>query len=219
MKPNWFEIPPWAEDFARSILESLRVRDPYTANHCMRVGYYSKMLARAAGLSPFEQTVVEYSGIFHDVGKIGVPDEILNKPGRLSPEEDAIMQQHPLKSVQIISPLAHVPFFRSTLPGIRHHHERIDGHGYPDKVKGDLIPLTARIILVVDTYDAMTSNRIYRKGLPSETAYKELQTFAGRQFDDNLVKIFLDAHPTWGQDEEEETTSDKIVTNLFRKVA
>jgi HD-GYP domain-containing protein (c-di-GMP phosphodiesterase class II) len=203
---------------ARSLLESLRVRDPYTAGHCIRVGYYSKLLARSAGLNEYEQKVVEYSGIFHDVGKIGIPEHILNKPGKLTPEEELIMQEHPVKSVQIIRPLAHVPFFRATLPGIKHHHERIDGKGYPENLQGEIIPLVARIILIADTYDAMTSTRVYRKGLSDAIAYDELKKFAGQQFDETLVKVFLDSHPKWKM-KDEETDGDRLVSNLFRQAA
>ena len=203
---------------ARSLLESLRVRDPYTAGHCIRVGYYSKLLARAAGLNEYEQAVVEYSGIFHDLGKIGIAENILNKPGKLTPGEELVMQEHPIKSVQIIRPLAHIPFFRATLPGIKHHHERIDGKGYPENLQSDFIPLVARIILIADTYDAMTSTRVYRKGLKDEIAYDELNRFAGQQFDQALVKVFLEAHPKW-KVKDEETQEDRLVTNLFRQAA
>ncbi len=100
-------------------------------------------------------------------------------------------------SVEILRPLSQVQFYELTIPGVKHHHERFDGRGYPNGVSGEDIPLTSRIILVVDTYDAMTATRPYRKGLPSEVAYKELNDFAGRQFDPRLVKIFLDSHAMW----------------------
>lgn len=215
---SWNTVPVWAEDFARSILESLRIRDPYTAGHCIRVGFYSKLLAKAAGLHEYEQRLVEFSGIFHDIGKIGISETILQKPGRLTAEEEKIMQEHPLKSVQIIQPLAHIPFFRATLPGIRHHHERIDGLGYPDRLSADRIPLVARIILIADTYDAMTSDRVYRKGLTDQIAYDELIKFAGRQFDEQLVKVFLNAHPAWKIEHEKEI-ENRTVANLFREAA
>lgn len=212
------EIPAWAEDLGRALLESLRVNDPYTHGHCIRVGYYSKLLAKAAGLNEFEQKIVEYSGIFHDVGKIGIPQSILNKPAKLTSEEELIMQEHPIKSVQIIRPLAHIPFFRSTLPGIKHHHERVDGTGYPNKMQGEFIPLTARIILIADTFDAMTSTRAYRKGLSPQIAYDELQKFSGMQFDPQLVRIFLEAHPKW-KVKEEETEHERLVASLFKQAA
>jgi HD-GYP domain-containing protein (c-di-GMP phosphodiesterase class II) len=213
----WDEIPDWAQTVAMALLQALKERDPYTYGHCRRVARNSRSLARAAGLNPFEQQVVEFSSMFHDLGKLGIPDSILLKPARLTPEEEEIMRAHPVKSVEIVQPLAHVPFFKATIPGIRHHHERIDGGGYPDGVKGDLIPLIARIILIADTFDAMTTTRPYRKGLPHEVAYKELKLFSGRQFDGQLVKIFTDAHPKWGQIEEEIT--EEFVASKFRRAA
>jgi HD-GYP domain-containing protein (c-di-GMP phosphodiesterase class II) len=200
------------------MLEALRARDPYTAGHCIRVGYYSKMLARAAGLSEFEQRVVEFSGIFHDVGKIGISHDILNKPGKLTPEEEKIMMEHPMMSIKIITPLSHIPFFRFTLPGIRHHHERVDGKGYPDNIRGDFIPLTARIILIADTFDAMTTTRAYRKGLQPTVAYEELTRFAGHQFDANLVKVFLESHPGWKKHDADHE-GERLVVDLFKKAA
>jgi HD-GYP domain-containing protein (c-di-GMP phosphodiesterase class II) len=148
---------------------------------------------------------------------MGIPDAILLKPGRLSSQEEAIMRAHPIKSAEIVQPLSQIPFFRSTLPGIRHHHERMDGEGYPDRIKGSAIPLTARIILIADTFDAMTTTRPYRKGLANEIAYKELRQFSGRQFDPQLVQVFLKAHPGWGQYEEEIT--EEFVTSHFKRAA
>jgi HD-GYP domain-containing protein (c-di-GMP phosphodiesterase class II) len=136
---------------------------------------------------------------------LGIPDSILLKPGRLTPEEAALMREHPVKSIEALAPLAHVNVFKATLPGIRSHHERMDGAGYPDGLVGEQIPLPARIILIADTFDAMTTTRAYRKGLPIDYAYKELETFSGRQFDPHLVKIFLSAHPTWESLEKEFT--------------
>ena len=157
------------------------------------------MLAQSAGLNEVEQKIAEFAGLFHDIGKIGIPDEILLKPAKLSDEEFNVMKTHPEKSVQILEPLAHVDFYRQLLPGVLHHHERYDGRGYPEKLKADDIPLAARIILVADTFDAMTADRIYRKGLSAEIAYQELVDFSGRQFDPQLVKIFIEAHPKWGR--------------------
>ncbi|MBI2712660.1 MAG: HD-GYP domain-containing protein [Bdellovibrio sp.] len=211
------EIPAWAEEVALTLLKALRERDPYTYGHCRRVARNARLLARAAGLSLREQIIIEYSSLFHDLGKIGIPDSILLKPGRLSPSEEAIMRTHPVKSAEIMDPLARVPFFRTLLPGIRHHHERMDGQGYPDHIQGDNIPLTARVILIADTYDAMTTNRPYRKGRAEEFAYKELKQFAGRQFDPHLVQIFLKSHPHWGQLEEEIT--EGFIASHFKRAA
>ncbi len=201
----WDNIPDWANQVAGALLQALKERDPYTYGHCLRVARNSRLLAEAAGLNEYEQRVVEYASLFHDLGKMGIPDSILLKPGRLTQDEEAIMRAHPEKSEKIISSLTHVPFFKAVAPGVRHHHERMDGAGYPDGVFGQKIPLSARIILIADTFDAMTTTRPYRKGLTKEVAYKELRLFSGRQFDTDLVKVFLKAHPTWGVFDEEIT--------------
>lgn len=209
-------LPHWGKATVEALMKSLRSRDPYTYGHCRRVSQNAKLLAQAAGLSETEQDIIEYSSLFHDLGKVGIPDTILHKESSLTDEEEQIMQSHPIKSVEIIQPLCHSPFFKSLTPGIRHHHEHIDGQGYPDGIEGEKIPLPARIILIVDTFDAMTSDRPYRKGLEFEIAYKELKQFAGRQFDAHFVKIFLQAHPFWKQGDE---VSEEYIPNPFRKAA
>lgn len=211
------EIPDWAQAVAHSLLQALKERDPYTYGHCRRVARNARLLAAAAGLSETDQKVIEYSSMFHDLGKLGIPDAVLLKPSRLTAEQEQLMRSHPLKSAEIVNPLSQIPFFKATLPGILHHHERIDGAGYPFGISGDQIPLTARIILIADTFDAMTTTRPYRKGLAFDIAYKELKTFAGRQFDAHLVKIFLDSHPKWGSLDEEIT--EEFVAAHFRRSA
>ncbi|MBY0470388.1 HD-GYP domain-containing protein [bacterium] len=211
------DIPDWAYAVAKALLATVRQRDPYTYGHCRRVGRHARLLAQAAGLPENEQRSVELASIFHDLGKIAIPDSILLKPGRLTEKEEALMREHPTKSVEIISPLASIPIFKSTIPGIQFHHERIDGAGYPSGIKGEQIPLHARIILIADTFDAMTTTRPYRKGLPHEIAYKELKQFSNRQFDAQLVKVFLQAHPGWGELEEEIT--EEFVRAHFPKAA
>ena len=207
---NWESIPEWSYTVANALLQAVKEKDVYTYGHCKRVAQYAKLLAEAAGFSEYEQKIIEFSSLFHDLGKIGIPDHILLKPDKLTEQEEAIMRSHPIKSAEIITPLAHIPFFRATLSGIRHHHERIDGDGYPDGIKGNHIPLSARLILVVDTFDAMTTSRPYRHGLPPEIAYKELKQFAGRQFDSQFVKIFLEAHPKWHLNIEEMTQEELV---------
>lgn len=202
---------------AQTLLAALRERDPYTYGHCRRVARLSRLLAKAAGLSEDQQRQVEYASMFHDLGKMGIPDRVLNKPGRLDAEEESIIRLHPTKSVEIIQPLCGDPFFNSLVPGIQYHHERIDGLGYPHGIKGDKIPLEARIILICDTFDAMTTTRPYRKGLPIEIAFKELRLFAHRQFDAHLVETFIRAFPTWGTVEEEIT--EEFVTARFKRSA
>jgi HD-GYP domain-containing protein (c-di-GMP phosphodiesterase class II) len=211
------KIPDWASLVAKTLMKALWERDPYTYGHCRRVARTARLLAQSAGLNEKDQKIIEFSSMFHDIGKMGIPDHILLKPGRLTREEMAIMMSHPVRSEEIIAPLVDVPFFKSMLPGIRHHHERIDGKGYPDGIVGEKIPLIARIILISDTYDAMTTTRPYRKGMEPDVAYKELQTFAGRQFDPKLVEIFLKAHPTWDAHEEEIT--EEFLSANYRRVA
>ena len=211
------DIPDWAMDVSTTLLQALKERDPYTYGHCRRVARNARLLARAAGLDEYQQRIIEFSSLFHDLGKIGIPDSILLKPGRLTESEEAIMRAHPVKSVEILKPLSQIQFFRSTLPGVRHHHERIDGAGYPDGIQGDNIPLTARILLIADTFDAMTTTRPYRKGLDFDFAYKELKQFSGRQFDPQLVQVFLKAHPKWGALETDIT--EEFVAAHYRRAA
>ncbi len=211
----WNNIPDWAEKVMLSLLAALKERDPYTYGHCRRVARNAALLAQAAGLNIYEQKVIEYSSIFHDLGKIAIPDSVLLKPGRLTAEEQAVIRLHPIKSAEILQPLSLIPFFRDVLPGVRHHHERLDGKGYPDRIAGDAIPLSARVILIADTFDAMTTTRPYRRGLPHDIAYKELKQFAGRQFDSLLVKTFCDAHRTWGE-YDEEITDEFVMANIKR---
>lgn len=174
-----------------ALMQCLEERDAYTYGHCVRVMEYALLIGRAAGLNERELQNLELSAIFHDMGKIGIPDCVLLKPGRLDSKEQATIRQHSIKGSYIISLIDE---FREIVPGVRHHHERIDGQGYPDRLSGNQIPLSSRIILVADTFDAMTSTRPYRKGLAIETAYAELERFSGAQFDGEFVKIFLREH-------------------------
>ncbi len=177
-----------SEQAARTILRALDVKDNYTFGHSMRVAYFSLVTGAEAKLSPDEMHDLELSAIFHDIGKIGTPDAVLNKPSRLSEEEFQIMKQHPEKSYEILQDF---PMFEKIAISARLHHERFDGKGYPLGLKGDEIPMAARIILIADTFDAMTSTRPYRKGLPYEVAYDELIQFSGTQFDPKLVNLFI----------------------------
>lgn len=211
MSNSWGDIPSWSYSAAQSLLEALKAVDPVTYHHCCRVGEMARKLAREAGLNPYEQKLAEFSGLFHDIGKMGISQDIIAKPGKLDPHEHMMMKNHSVMSEQIISPLGHHQFFMDLLPAIRGHHERIDGTGYPDKKNGDEIPLLARIILVVDTYDAMSQTRSYRKGLPDEVIYEELHKCSGTQLDPQLVKIFLQAHETWTGQESDQDTHHYII--------
>jgi putative nucleotidyltransferase with HDIG domain len=177
-----------SEQAARTILKALDAKDSYTFGHSMRVAYFSLVTGQEAGLSSEEMSVLEMSAIFHDIGKIGTPDAVLNKPSRLDEDEFQIMKQHPEKSFEI---LKEFPMFDKIAENARYHHERFDGKGYPIGLKGDEIPICARIILIADTFDAMTSTRSYRKGLSYEVAYEELLQFSGSQFDPKMVRYFI----------------------------
>ncbi len=177
-----------SEQAARTILKALDCKDSYTFGHSMRVAYFSLVTGREAGMSVDDLHELELSALFHDIGKIGTPDAVLNKPARLSEEEFLIMKQHPEKSYEI---LKEFPHFEKIAINAGSHHERYDGKGYPHGIKGEDIPVAGRIILIADTFDAMTSTRSYRKGLPYEVAFEELLQFAGSQFDPNMVKLFI----------------------------
>jgi HD-GYP domain-containing protein (c-di-GMP phosphodiesterase class II) len=133
---------------------------------------------------------IRIAGLLHDVGKIGVPDEILRKPGRLEPEEEEVMRQHPVIGALIVGA---VPGMEAVLSGVRYHHERFDGKGYPDALAGENIPILGRLMAVGDTYSAMTSDRPYRKALPAEVAMGEIRKNMGTQFDPVMAEAFLRA--------------------------
>lgn len=194
---KWGDIPEWAESAVGGLLQSLKSVDLATYAHCLRVGDYARCLAESAGLTEYQQQVAKYAGILHDIGKMGVPASITHKPDKLSDDEYVIMKSHPVLSCELIQPLTSHSFFQQILPAVRGHHERVDGKGYPDKKAGDEIPLLARIILLVDTLDAMGEDRSYRKGRPIEMIYDEVKKCAGTQFDSQLAKTFLDSHKYW----------------------
>ncbi len=174
-------------DLVRSLAKAVDARDPYTRLHSKRVSDLSKKLAKFMGLDDETVNRIEVAGILHDVGKIGIPDNILNKPGRLTNEEMITIKNHPVLSAQMIRSTS----LKELVPAVRAHHERWDGSGYPIGLKGEKIPLEARILALADSFDAMTSDRPYRKGLSLEDALKEVKSCAGTQFDPQLVEYFL----------------------------
>jgi putative two-component system response regulator len=157
-----------AEAVLFSLALSIEAKDPYTEGHCDRLSKYSVALAEKLGLSEDLRVALRRGGLIHDIGKLAVPESILLKPGPLTPEERKIMEQHTIAGERICAPLRS---FRYVLPIIRHHHERQDGSGYPDGLKGEQIPLTARILQITDIYDALITDRPYRKALPLEKAF------------------------------------------------
>ncbi|MFC1504775.1 GAF and HD-GYP domain-containing protein, partial [Spirochaetota bacterium] len=171
-----------------SFAAAIDAKDHYTHGHSERVTRYSLKIAGALDMSQEEIDKLELAALLHDIGKIGINTEVLNKPGRLSPDERAYIEKHPGIGYDIIR---HIKQFENIIAFVRHHHERYDGCGYPDRLKGQQIPLHARIIAIADTYDAMTSNRPYRKRMPKKLAMHEIRKNAGTQFDKKLTNIFL----------------------------
>ncbi len=169
--------------------ETIEQKDPYTKGHCNRVRTLSVALAKAMDMNEETLQIIEGGSLLHDIGKISIPEEILNKNGALTGEEYSMIKTHPEAGVRIIS---HIPSFKQYIPIIRSHHERIDGRGYPDNMQGEDIPLDVRIVSLADAFDAMTSSRAYRSALPTELAVEELKINAGTQFDANLVDIFIE---------------------------
>jgi HD-GYP domain-containing protein (c-di-GMP phosphodiesterase class II) len=173
--------------------EALAAHDRLTADHCRRVSEASYQLAIAGNLSKEQQLIAKYAGLMHDLGKLGIPENVLNKPAKLDPFESKRMMGHPGWGEHILKPFAHLPLIAAILPAVRSHHERFDGAGYPDGLSGENIPVIARVIAIVDTVDAMTQNRAYRKGLPLEVAYAEIARCSGTQFDPYWAMIYLES--------------------------
>jgi putative two-component system response regulator len=179
----------------KALASAVDAKDPYTARHSRRVTRLSLLLADAIQLSSEERYLLELSAWMHDVGKIGVPDSILTKPAPLSPEEFAVMKEHSAKGGEIVGEIEELGRVADV---IRHHHERMDGGGYPDGLRGSAIPLASRIILIADSFEAMVADRSYRRSLGREAAIRELQEHSGTQFDQSLTQAFigaLDTHP------------------------
>jgi HD-GYP domain-containing protein (c-di-GMP phosphodiesterase class II) len=171
----------------QGLAQAIDKMDRYTAGHSERVATYAMMLARKLHLPPDVIEVVRQSALMHDIGKLGCVLN-LNKPGKLTPEEYDVFQKHPGFGRDILEP---IKFLHPLIPGVHLHHERWDGRGYPLGLKAGNIPLIARIISVADTYDAMTSDRAYRKALPHEVAVTEVERCAGGQFDPEVANEFL----------------------------
>lgn len=173
-----------------SLVSAIEVMDSYTVGHGKRVSDYSRAIAREFGLSAREEEAVGTAALLHDVGKLGIPSELLRKPGPLLPEEEAVVRQHPANSARI---LESIQGFGDIVDMARWHHERFDGAGYPDGLAGDRIPTGAQIIQVADSFDAMTSDRSYRPALSREGALAELLAGSGTQFNPRVVRAALAA--------------------------
>ena len=173
----------------RSLAATIEARNPYTGGHVDRVRDYGVQLARRLKLSEEEVENFKCAAELHDLGKLSIPDSILLKPGPLAPPEWAEMRRHPERGEEMVQ---HIPFLKGALPIIRGHHERHDGNGYPDGLMAEATPLGARILAVVDAYDAMTTDRPYRLALTHQEALKRLREGAGSQWDPTLVGVFLE---------------------------
>ena len=175
------------------LANALEAKDVYTRGHSERVGASSRRLALALGVAPSDAEIIARAGLLHDIGKIGIPEAVLRKPGSLTAEEWTLMRRHPVIGAQIVAPFE---FFTAGATIIRHHHERVDGTGYPDGLAGDTIPLGARIVAVADVYDALTSDRPYRAALSRDDALGMLRAQAGHGLDAAIVGAFIRLDPS-----------------------
>ena len=173
-----------------SLMAALASRDVYTHQHCGRVVELSDRLGRAMGLMPHELDVLRLGAAFHDIGKIGIEDSILFKPGPLNAEERLIIERHPLIGAQILGEIQH-SLTPELTDCVRHHHERMDGKGYPDGLSGDEIPLSSRIIAVVDCYDALISRRSYRQSFSRDGALAVIKAECDTHLDPEVVDVFM----------------------------
>lgn len=182
-----------AESVLCALALSIEGKDPYTEGHCERLSHYSVQLGKRVGLPEEQLIALRRSGIVHDIGKVAVPDAILLKPGRLTSQEMEVIRQHPIVGERICAPLNS---FRGVLPIIRHHHEKLDGSGYPDGLKGGAIPLGARILTIVDVFDALTTERPYKSALSRDEALQVMEDEVNRGWwDRELFDLFRGIAP------------------------
>lgn len=179
----------------KGVIATIELKDPYTKGHSERVAYYAKSLAEVTGnYSKDELRSFTYACLLHDIGKVNIPDAILMKPGKLSKEEYEIIKTHPEVGADAINK---VRGLSGSIDIIKSHHERWDGKGYPEQLKGTEIPYLARVVSIADAFDAMTSSRSYRSAMPVEEAYKRILEGKGTQFDPELVELFEKVFPKW----------------------
>jgi HD-GYP domain-containing protein (c-di-GMP phosphodiesterase class II) len=176
---------------AESLADAIEKRDSHTGGHTQRVTFYSQAIAKYLRLTPLERKWLKITSVLHDIGKIGIGDDILKKPKPLSPEEFHIIKRHSNMGVEIIE---HIRQLREIIPGVKYHHEQVDGKGYPDGLRGKDIPILAKIVAVADTYDAMTTDRPYRKAKDKKMAIDELKRCSGTQLDKKVVDAFIRAY-------------------------
>jgi putative nucleotidyltransferase with HDIG domain len=183
------------EGIVKGVIATLELKDPYTRGHSERVAKYALMFANEIGkFSKEEQKSFYYACLLHDIGKVNIPDQILMKPGKLTNEEFEIIKTHPVVGAEAVKSVEGI---KNSIYVIRSHHERWDGKGYPDQLKGEEIPLLARVSAIADAFDAMTSSRSYRDAMPFEEAYNRIIKGQGSQFDPLLVEKFKKIYPAW----------------------
>lgn len=176
-------------EMVQTLARAIDAKDSYTHDHADRARHYARLIGRKLSLPEVMLRHIEYAALMHDIGKIGIEERILHKAGRLSDDEREIIKKHPAIGNRIIAPVA---FLSPVAPMVLYHQEKYDGSGYPEGLKGEEIPLGARIVAVIDAFDAMTSDRPYRKALPREVAVAELMKNVGTQFDPKVVTVFLE---------------------------
>jgi HD-GYP domain-containing protein (c-di-GMP phosphodiesterase class II) len=198
-------------NMVKSLVFAIEAKDVYTRGHSERVSKYSMFIGERLGLEKKELKDLKWASILHDIGKIGIPETILNKPDRLTDAEFDIIKKHPEKGGEILHPIEQLA---DSLPGIIHHHERYDGKGYPQGLKGEEIPLIARIIAVADTFDAINSTRAYRSAKGPEKALKIIEEVAGSQLDSRIVDVFKKVYKGYLRFEEEEKRCPTVQNTL-----
>jgi putative nucleotidyltransferase with HDIG domain len=185
---SYKELKELYDSLIHSFVNAIDAKSPWTKGHSERVTSYAVSIGKELGLKESEIEILRTAALLHDVGKIGTYDVILEKPGKLTDEEFALIRLHPVRGEEILKPIKQ---FKDLLPIVRHHHERLDGRGYPDRLTDDQIPYMSKIITIADSYDSMSSNRPYRPAPPREYAISELKKCSGTQFDPQAVEAFL----------------------------
>lgn len=175
-------------DSIKMLVEAIDAKDPYTRGHSERVRKWSVQMAVKLNFNEKKMESLEFGALLHDIGMIGIKDAVLHKPGNLDPAEYEHIQEHPLIGAKIVEGTS---FFKDIIPTIRHHHERFDGSGYPDRLAGEQIPFEAKMISIVDAFDAMTSLRPHRPEMPLQGALVELEKSKGKQFDPHILEVFM----------------------------
>jgi putative two-component system response regulator len=189
-----------------TLAKAIEKRDKYTEGHSERVSLFSVRMAKKLGMNEEEQEIIRRGALLHDIGKIGIPEDVLNKPAALNDEEYEIMKKHPAIGAEITKPLKNsIPFTNM----IKYHHEMYNGKGHPEGLKGKEIPLEARIVSIVDAYDAIVTTRPYRKRSSKETAFEILRNGKGQHWDPKLVDVFIEMIEEWEEDKKEKALKKK----------